>query len=60
MLHGGRFRKVLLDGVDDEPVSLAHIKRDELSRTVVPRATTHGNGRMCGIPEWGEVSRGSI
>ena len=56
-LHAGRFMKVLLEGVDDGPVSLAHIKRDEVSRSIMPRATSRGNGRMCGIPGWGEVSR---
>ncbi len=55
-LHAGRFRKVLLKGVDDGPLSLAHIKRDEVSLTVVQRATARGNGRMCGLPGWGEVS----
>ena len=55
-LHAGGFRKVLLEGVDDGPVVLAHIKRDEVSRTVVPRATTRGNGRMCGVPRSWEVS----
>jgi hypothetical protein len=28
-LHAGRFRKALLKGVDDEPLTLAHIERDE-------------------------------
>ena len=57
ILHMGRFREVLLEGVDDGPVFLADIKRDEVSRPVVPRATSRGNGRMCGIPGWVEVSR---
>ncbi len=56
-LHAGRFGKVLPEGVDVGPLSLAHMKRDEVSRTVVPRATARGNGRMFGIPGWGEVSR---
>ena len=61
ILHEGRFRKVLLEGVDDGPISLAYIKRYEASRTVMPRATSRGNGRMCGNPEWGgSVERGSI
>jgi hypothetical protein len=55
-LHAGRFRMVLLKGVDDVPLSLAHIKRDEVSLTVVPRAKARGNGRMCGFPGWGKVS----
>ena len=55
-LHAGRFRKVFLERVDDGPIFMAHIKRDEVPRTVVPRATTRGNGRMCEIPGWGEVS----
>ena len=55
-MHAGRFRKVLLEGVDDRPVSLAHIKGDEVSRTLVPWATACGNGRMCVIPGWWEVS----
>ena len=57
MLHAAGFRKVLLERVDDGPVSLAHIKRDEVSRTVVPRATSRGNCRMRGILGWREVSR---
>ncbi len=56
-LHVGRLRKVLLEGVDDGPKSLAHIKRDEVSRTVVSPTRARGNGRMCGIPGRGEVSR---
>ena len=56
ILHAGRFRMVLLKGVDDGLISLAHIKRDEVSCTVVPRATSRGNGCMCGFPGWGEVA----
>ena len=55
-LHAGRFKKVLLKGIDDGPVSMAHIKRDEVSLAVVPRATTSENGRMCWFPGWGKVS----
>ncbi len=55
-IHAGRLRKVLLKGVDNGTVSLAHIKRDEVSLTVVPRAAPRGNGGMCGFPGWGEVS----
>jgi len=59
ILHVGRFREVLLEEVDDGTVFLAHVKRDEVSRPVVPRATARDNGRMCGIPGLGEVSRAS-
>jgi hypothetical protein len=55
-LYAGRFRKVLLKGVKDGPVALAHIKRDKVSLAVVPRAATRGDGGMCGFPGWGEVS----
>ena len=55
-LHAGRFKKVFLKGVDDGPLSLAHIKRNEVSPTVVPRATLRGNRRMCRVPRWGKVA----
>jgi hypothetical protein len=55
-LHAGRFKKILLRGVEDGLVALAHIKRDKVSLTVVTRAATRGDGRMCGFPGWGEVS----
>jgi hypothetical protein len=54
-LHAGMFKKILLTGVKDGPVALAHIKRDKVSLTIVPRAATRGDGRMCGFPGWGEV-----
>ncbi len=53
-LHAGRFEKVLLKGVEDGPVVLAHIERDEVSLTVVPRAATRGDGLMCGFPGGGK------
>jgi hypothetical protein len=49
-LHAGRFKKVLLKGGEDGPVVLAHIERDEVSLTVVPRAATRWDGLMCGFP----------
>ncbi len=55
-LHAGRFKKVLLKGVEDGPVVLAHIERDEVSLTVVPRAATRKDGLVCGFPGWWEVS----
>ncbi len=54
-LHAGRFKKVLLKGVEDGPIVLAHIECDKVSLTVVPRAAIRGDGRMCGFPGWGEV-----
>jgi hypothetical protein len=56
ILHAGRFKKVLHEGVEDGLIFMAHIKRDEVSLTVVPRVTTRGNGRMCGFPGWGKVA----
>ena len=58
-LHAGGFRKVLLEGVDDGPVVLAHIKRDEVSYPVVTWATTEWDVCMCGNPGWGEVASAS-
>ncbi len=55
-LHAGRFKKVLLKVDEDGPVVLAHIECDKVSFTVVPRAATREDGRMCGFPGWGEVS----
>ena len=57
ILHAGGFRKVLLEGVDDGPVFLAHVTRDEVSRPIVSRATSLGNGRTCRIHGLGEVPR---
>ena len=54
--HAERFRKVLHKGFDDGLVFVTHIKRDEVSLAVVPRATARGNGRMCGFPGWGKVA----
>ncbi len=55
-LHAGRYEKVLLTGVEDGPVALAHIKRDKVSLAVVPRAAIRGDRRMYEFPGWGEVS----
>ena len=55
-LHARGFREVLRKGVNDGPVFRAKVERDEVSLAVVPRSTTRGNGRMCGVPKSWEVS----
>jgi len=56
-LHARGFKEVILEGVEDEPILRAHIKRDEMSNPVVSWATTNKDGCMYGDPEWGEVVR---
>ena len=53
-LHAERYKKVLLKGIDVGLVSLAHIKRDKVPLTVVPRVTTCGDRRMWGFPGGGK------
>ena len=55
----GEFRKILLEAVYDGPVLLAHIKRDEVPRHVVPRSPTRGNGCVRDPRLEGSVVRGS-
>ena len=55
-LHARGFREVLRKGVNDGPIFRAQVERDEVSLAVVPRSTTRGNGRMCGVPRSWEVS----
>ncbi len=52
----GGVREVRRKGVNDGPVFRARVERDEVSLVVVPRSTTRGNGRMCGVPRRWEVS----
>jgi hypothetical protein len=56
-LYASGLKEGILKGVDEGPIFLAHIKRDEVSSPVVPRATAYGDGCGCGNPGWGEVVR---
>ena len=56
-MQASGLNKGIYEGVEDGPIFLAHVKRDEVTSPVVPRATTKGNGCRCGIPGWVEVLR---
>jgi hypothetical protein len=56
-LQASGLKKGILEGVEDGPIFLAHVKCDEVTSPVVPRTTTNRDGCGCGIPEWGEVLR---
>ncbi len=56
-LHAGRFKKVLLKGVEDGLVVLAHVERDKVSLTVVPHChgPQHVGMDLCvGSPDGGK------
>ena len=56
-LYASELKEGILKGVEEGPIFLAHIKRNEVSSSVVPRATPNGDGCGCDSPGWGEVVR---
>ena len=56
-LHASGLKEGILKGVEDGHILLTHVKRDEVSSPIVPRATSSGDGCGCGSPKWGEVVR---
>jgi len=56
-MYASGLKEGILKGVEEEPIFLAHIKRDELSSPVVPRATPNGDDCGCGSPGWEGVVR---
>ena len=58
-MYASRLKEGILKGVEEGPIVLAHIKRDEgsASSPIVPRATTNGDGCGCGSLGWREVAR---
>jgi len=51
-MRGGLGRLSIRGSRMDQYSLRAHVKRDEVSYTVVPRATANGDVCMCGGPGW--------